>query len=200
MNTHRPSRLSLGAAFLLLLWVRPALGRQHHEPPPPIPKPSRPTPPRPGEKLAPNQGHLAQWIENHKNLSPADQLRALESEPGFHDLPPQTQQNVRDRLAQLNSMNPQQRERTLDRTEALERLTPQQRQEWRGAVQQLTSLPAGRRALAVRAVTDLGQMPPEQRDQVIDSDRFRSQFSDGERTMIRTLLMAEPYHASNDAP
>ena len=32
-----------------------------------------------------------------------------------------------------------------------------------------------------------------QREQVIDSPAFRSQFSDGERSTIRTLLMGYPY-------
>jgi hypothetical protein len=47
-------------------------------------------------------------------------------------------------------------------------------------------------------------MPPDQRQQVIDSARFSGQFSDGERSMIRNLLSAEPYppasHAANEAP
>jgi hypothetical protein len=196
MRAFRPSRLLLGAAFTLLLAVAPVWARgfgRQHGPPPAVLKPARPNPPRAGARLAPNQGHLAQWMEEHKNLSPADQQRALENEPGFRDLPPQTQQNMRDRLAQLNNMNPQQRDRTLDRTEALERLTPQQRQQWRGAVDQLNGLPAPRRILVARAIVDLRQMPAEQREQVIDSDRFRAQFSDGERGMIRTLLTAEPY-------
>jgi hypothetical protein len=206
MKAQRPSRLCLGAALLLLLASAPAFargrgyGRQHGSPPPAVLKPARPTVPRPGARLGDNQQHLAQWMENHRNLSPADQQRALENEPGFHDLPPQTQQRMRDRLAQLNNMNPEQRDRTLDRTEALERLTPQQRQQWRGAVQQLNSLQPARRLLAARAILDLREMPPEQRQQVIDSPRFRAQFSDEERSMIGTLLTAEPYHARNEVP
>src|SRR5579864_3894655 len=39
-----------------------------------------------------NQEHLPQWMARHSNLSPTEQQKALENEPGFRDLPPQTQQ------------------------------------------------------------------------------------------------------------
>src|ERR1700743_2077663 len=62
---------------------------------------------RPGPAMKPgggksNQEHLPQWMARHGNLSPAEQQRALENEPGFRDLPQQTQQRMRDRLTQLN--------------------------------------------------------------------------------------------------
>ncbi len=60
-----------------------------------------------------NQEHLAQWMDRHSNLPLADQQKALENEPGFRDLPPQTQQRMRDRLTQLNNMTPDQRQRIL---------------------------------------------------------------------------------------
>jgi hypothetical protein len=44
-----------------------------------------------------------------------------------------------------------------------------------------------------RAILDLREMPPDQREQVIGSQRFGAQFSDGERFTIRALLTAEPY-------
>jgi hypothetical protein len=47
-------------------------------------------------------------------------------------------------------------------------------------------------------------MSPEQRQQVIDSPRFSGQFSEGERSMIHSLLNAEPYppanRSANEAP
>jgi hypothetical protein len=132
-------------------------------------------------------------MEEHKNLSPAEQRRALQEMPGFSDLPPETQQRELNRLDQLNNMTPQQRARTLDRTEALERLTPQQREQWRGAVQQLNAIPQPRKGFIASKIVDLRVMPPEQRQQVIDSPAFAAQFSPGERNMIRTLLTAEPY-------
>src|ERR1700722_1458736 len=151
---------------------------------------SRPSP-GPGPKG--NQEHLAQWMDRHSNLPLADQQRALENEPGFRDLPPQTQQRMRDRLTQLNNMTPEQRRRILDRTEAMERLTLPQRQQVRGAMQQLGGLPEDRRRLVARAFRDLREMPQPQRQAILDSDRFRGQFSDQERSTLSNLLAVEPY-------
>jgi len=206
MRPHRPSRLFLGAALCLLLSTPAFAGRGQKTRPPAIrqqeraPHANQPLEPRP-EIAAPRQnaapvqpdGHLPRWIEDHKNLSLPEQQKALENEPGFRELPPETQQRMRDRLVQLNNMNPQQRERILDRNEALERLSPPQRQQYRSAVQTFAAMPTERRRPMARAILDLREMSPEQRDQVIDSAQFRAQFSDSERTTIRTLLTAEPY-------
>ncbi len=141
----------------------------------------------------PNQEHLAQWMERHNNLPLSDQQRALESEPGFRDLPPQTQQRMRDRLTQLNSMPPEQRRRILEHTERMEHLTPPQRQQVRGALDQYRGLPEDRRRLVARAFRDLREMPQPQRQAILNSDRFRGQFSDQERNTISDLLAVEPY-------
>ena len=151
----------------------------------------------------PQQEHLAQWMDRHSNLSLDQQKSALEHEPGFRDLPPQTQQRMQDRLTQLNSMPPEQRRRLLERTEAMERLTPPQRQQVRGAMQQLTSLPVDRRRLVARAFRDIREMPVPQREAILSSDRFRAQFSDQERTTLANLLTVEPYlpvQRPNEAP
>ncbi|WP_433963335.1 DUF3106 domain-containing protein [Tunturiibacter gelidiferens] len=154
---------------------------------------SRPSPPVPAPAPKRNQEHLAQWMDRHSNLPLAEQQRALENEPGFRDLPPPTQQRMRDRLTQLNNMSPEQRRRILDRTEAMERLTLPQRQQVRGAMQQLGGLPEDRRRLVARAFRDLREMPQPQRQAILDSDRFRGQFSDQERSTLSNLLAVEPY-------
>jgi hypothetical protein len=149
--------------------------------------------PVPGPGPRRNQEHLAQWMDRHSNLPLPEQQRALENEPGFRELPPQTQQRMLDRLTQLNNMSPDRRRRIIDRTEAMERLTPPQRQQVRGAMQQLGSLPEDRRRLVARAFRDLREMPQPQRQALLDSDRFRGQFSDQERGTLSSLLAVEPY-------
>jgi hypothetical protein len=151
----------------------------------------------------PNQEHLAQWMDRHSSLPLADQQRALESEPGFRDLPPQTQQRMRDRLTQLNGMTPEQRRRILEHTEEMEHLSPPQRQQVRGALEQYRGLPEDRRRLYARAFRDLREMPQPQRQAILSSDRFRDQFSDQERNTISNLLAVEPYlpvQRPNDGP
>jgi hypothetical protein len=153
---------------------------------------SRPGP-GPGGGPRENQEHLAQWMERHSNLSLPQQQRALENEPGFRSLPPQTQDRLRDRLVQLNHMTPEQRQRTTERTELMERLTPDQRQQFRSSVQQLGQLPEDRRRMVARAFRDLRELPQSQRAAALNSDRYRGQFSDQERSTLSNLLAVEPY-------
>jgi hypothetical protein len=190
--------LALVAGFSVAM-AQPQRGRgqEHFAPPPPQQNHSmqaRPSQGRPPQQMRPQrQEHLGQWMDRHSNLPLAQQQKALEKEPGFRDLPLQTQQRMRDNLARLNSMPPEQRRRYLDRTEAMERLTIQQRQQVRGALGQLGSLPADRQRVVARAFHDLQAMPPSQRQAMLNSDRFRGQFSDHERNTLTNLLSVEPY-------
>jgi Protein of unknown function (DUF3106) len=154
-----------------------------------------PTQPHPPQKLPQpeqNREHLAEWMDRHSNLPLEQQQRALQNEPGFHDLPPQTQQRMLDRLSRLNNMPPDQRRRILERNEALEHMTPVQRQQVRGAMQQLGALPTDRRKIVARAFRDLRDMPPSQRQMTLNSESFRSQFSETERSTLSNLLAVEP--------
>jgi hypothetical protein len=148
-----------------------------------------------------SQEHLAQWMDRHSDLPLAQQQKALESEPGFRDLPSETQQRMRDRLTQLNSMPPEQRRRVLERNEAMANLSQSQRQQVRGAMKEFSSLSPDRRRLVARAFRDLREMPEPQRQALLSSERFRGQFSDEERTTVSNLLAVEPYlpvHKSSD--
>lgn len=220
MKSHHPIRLCLGVA-LLLSAATPALARAGQRAAPPAPRAQRAQQPgpavrsgpavRPGPnaarpepniaaKPAQNQEHLERWMQNHQNLALPDQLRELQNMPGFRSLPPQVQQRELNEYVRLYNMNPQQRARTLDRNEALESMTPPQRQQWRDAVQQMNALPTPRRQQIARAVVDVRELPPNQREQTLDSPGFRAQFSDGERSLIRTLLTAEPYSPPAPTP
>jgi hypothetical protein len=140
----------------------------------------------------PNKEHLAEWMDRHSNLPLEQQQRALQKEPGFHDLPPLTQQRMLDRLSRLNNMPPDQRRRILERNEVMEHLTPNQRQQVRGAMQQLGALPTDRRRVVARTFRELRDMPPAQRQTTLNSEGFRSQFSDTERSTLSNLLAVEP--------
>lgn len=142
---------------------------------------------------APNKEHLQQWMDRHSEMPLAQQQKALESEPGFHDLPPETQQRLRNRLTELNNMPPEQRRRLLERNEAIANLPMAQRQQLRSATSQFRSLPDDRRRLVARAFRDLREMPEPQRQAILSSDRFRTQFSDQERDTLSSLLAVEPY-------
>jgi len=195
MNRHASIRVGLAAATALLL-AAPLWGQTRLQPPvetaPSLPAVRPPQNPVRAER----EEHLERWMQSHSNMSLAEQQRALQSEPGFRELPPQVQQNRLNMLARLYNMNPNQRNRILNRTEALERMAPAQRQEWRDAVQRLNTVPPGRKRLIAGAILTLREMPPEQREAILNSPSYSAQFSPEERRTLRTLLMAEPYPAA----
>jgi chemotaxis regulatin CheY-phosphate phosphatase CheZ len=171
---------SLFAALLLVLVV-PCFAR------PPQPQAARP-------RFENNQQpHLGAWLQRHGNLPLDQQEKALQSEPGFNRLTPETQQKLLDRLRQINHMPPNQRQRTVDRIEAMEHLTPQMRQQVRASVQQFHALPADRQRLVKKAFRDLREYPPEQRATMMNSSQFQAQFTPQERTILGNILTVEPY-------
>lgn len=198
MQVSHPSRRRLLAIFALLtlslgagtLAAQPGGARRaggsigSH----PLIVASHPAPPQ-----RPNQEHLAQWMDRHSNLPLPEQQRALENEPGFKSLPPLTQQRLRNQLIQLNNMRPEQRRRLLEHTEAMEQLTPPQRQQVRAVMQEYRALPIERRRMVARAFRDLRDMPQPQRQAILNSDRFRGQFSNQELGTLSSLLAVEPY-------
>jgi hypothetical protein len=137
---------------------------------------------------APKGEHLAEWMNKHSGLSLAQQQQALQREPGFHELPPQTQQRELDRLAQLNAMSPQQRDRLIRNTEVMERLTPDQRGQVRGAMEQLGALPPEQRRVVAHNFQELRYLPPEQRASAMS----RMPLNDAQRATLNNLLRVEP--------
>lgn len=139
---------------------------------------------------------MGDWLQAHKDLPLDQQLKLLENEPGFKKLPTDRQAALRERLKKFNSLPPDKRDQALQRMEFLAKLTPQQRQQLRDANQQLKGLPPERQVAVHTALRHLRQMPPAERQQVIQSDRFRSTFSDQEQKLISQLAEMSPASAT----
>jgi hypothetical protein len=146
-----------------------------------------------------NGRKMGDWLQAHKDLPLDQQLKLLENEPGFKKLPADRQTALLDRLKKFNSLTPDKREQALQRMEFLAKLSPQQRQQLRDANQQLQSLPPERQVAVHTALRHLRQMPPAERQQVIQSDRFRSTFSDQEQKLISQLAEMNPQEGGGSA-
>jgi Protein of unknown function (DUF3106) len=143
---------------------------------------------------------MGDWLQAHKDLPLDQQLKLLESESGFKKLPADRQAALRERLKKFNSLPPDKRDQALQRMEFLSKLTPQQRQELRSANEQLKGLPPERQVAVHTALRHLRQMPPAERQQVIQSDRFRSNFSDQEQKLISQLAEMSPGSGATQSP
>lgn len=145
-----------------------------------------------GGALAP-QGHLEDWLNQHRNVPMQDQERMLRSDPSFRRLPQSDQQRLTQQLRRMDQMPEQQRDRRLARNEMLERLSPDQRQSIARSGQQWTSLSADRQAMMRRAFNDLRGVPLDQRQTVLNSARYQGAFSPEERGILSDFLRVEPY-------
>jgi hypothetical protein len=157
--------------------------------------------PNPGNHAGQKGGRkMGDWLQAHKDLPLDQQVKLLENEPGFKKLSADRQAALLDRLKKFSSLTPAKRDQALQRMEFLAKLSPQQRQQLRDANQQLQGLPAERQVAVHTALRHLRQMPPTQRQQVIQSDRFRSTFSDQEQKLIGQLAEMNPQEGAAQNP
>ncbi|MCL2660890.1 MAG: DUF3106 domain-containing protein [Acidobacteriaceae bacterium] len=194
MRFERPSRPAVIALVLAALATLSATSARAQDPegarnaaPPPRVQTAQ------AQHPAPSQEHLPQWMERHSNLSLSDQQKALSQEPGFRDLPSETQQRMLDDLVRLNRMTPEQRRRMLARNEALEHLSPQLRAQVLSALAQLGALPVDRRYMVAQAFRNLRALSASARQSMLNSPQYRSQFNNEERATLSNLLAVEPY-------
>lgn len=142
------------------------------------------------------------WLRKHGDMPPQEQQKALESDPAFRALAPQDQERLRQRLNWFNSLPPDRREQVMRRHEIIENMTPQQRAQARDLFQRFQNLPESRRKVMDFYFRNLRNMSPEERQRVMDSQQFRSQFSDEEQNIMRgmTDLNLGPSRAGEGAP
>ena len=139
-----------------------------------------------------NRENLEQWIDRHRNLSIPQQLKALEDEHGFRQLPAETRQRMRNRLTQLDNMSVDERRRRIERSRVLGSLPRTQQAQVFIVLGQLGHLPESRRHLVVRTFRSFLEMPREQRQASLASDRLK-QFTDQERSTILNLLTVDAF-------
>jgi hypothetical protein len=134
--------------------------------------------------------HPGKWLKEHANLPPQEQEKALEKDPDYQKLPAQRQEQLKERLRRFNNLPPEQRERMINRMEKIEQLPPDKRQLLQQSMSQLAFLPQDRRQMIRKAYHNLREMSPEERERVINSDRFKSTLNENERSILSGLLQS----------
>lgn len=191
-------QFALAAMLLVSIGAAPAWAQNRHEGPHPK-----------NEGHAQNQGHpqggqghVGEWLRQHRGLSPEQQRKALESDPRFRGLPPQRQEALRNQLQRFSNMPQQQQDRMLNRMETWEHLTPDQKQQARQLHEQMQQLPPERRQAIRNAVEALRAMPPDARQKAIESDAYKGRFNPQEREMLgnASRLPLAPAEPNEQAP
>lgn len=141
---------------------------------------------------------LGEWLETHKALPLEQQEKALESDPKYKKLAPDRQAALKERLRKFNSLPPDQRDRALQRMNYISKLSPDQRQQLREANEKLQALPQDRRVMVHTELRHLRKMDAQQREEAMQSDNFRSTFSDQEQGILKQLSAIDP--SQSNAP
>lgn len=131
--------------------------------------------------------HAGSWIREHADEPTEQQLKELERDPNYKQLPRDRQERLRNSLTNFNSLPPQQRQRILQRMEIFEHMTPEQEQKTRDMFRDFRQLPEDRRHELTGAFRQLQEMSPEERQKTIDSEEFRRKYSDKERDLLRGM-------------
>ncbi len=148
----------------------------------------------------PGREHLQEWFRNHQNMTFEQQERALRRQPGFRQLSPAQRRRILHGLRMLDAQPPAVRARIMARNEAFERLSPERQQEVRAAAQAFRHMPEYRKRKLGRAFHILRTLPPDERTAILNSARFRSEYSPRERHILGSLLSIEPWQPPAPAP
>ncbi|HYF35831.1 MAG TPA: DUF3106 domain-containing protein, partial [Prosthecobacter sp.] len=84
------------------------------------------------------------------------------------------------------------RERMLERMDAFQHLAPEQRDQLRGYYARMRQMPDDRRRRINDAFYRLRDLSPSQRERALNSERFRRDYNDEEREIVRGLLNLFP--------
>ena len=191
--------------FGLPAWQRhgPALAPPPRQSGPPPAAPARnatPAAPNPGggyvfQPKGPGP-HRGDWLRKYMTLPPKQQEQQLRRDPGFQSLPPERQNHLLDRLRNFNSQSPERKAQILNRMETFEHMTPQQQQAARNLFDRYRSLPEDQRSRVSQAYRRLRGMPPSARNELLNSDEFRNNFTEDQRELLRgmTDLNVGPSH------
>jgi Protein of unknown function (DUF3106) len=131
--------------------------------------------------------HRGDWLRKYGNLPPNEQEKQLKQEPAFQKLPPDKQNQLLDRLRNFNSQPPEKKQQILDRMETFEHMTSQQQANARNLFERYHNLPEDQRAKVSQAYRRLRGMPPDARNQAMNSEEFRNNFTDEQRELLRGM-------------
>jgi len=142
----------------------------------------------PGAGAAPRANLPPGWVEQLRQMPPADQEKFLNNNRRFRSLPPQQQTQIRQRLKVWNNLTPAQRQTLLQRERVLAQMTPEQRRyvqqtllpEWQ-------KLPPASRQVVLGKLRDLRDLSDSDRAAKLDDESFVNGLSPDERQVLRDL-------------
>jgi len=138
-------------------------------------------------------GNIPPFLFDLAEKSPEEQEKFLSNSERFNRLPPDAQQNLRQRLKDISAMSPEKRAKLRERFEIFHRLPEESRDRIREQVFPVWNrIPDDRRRLVLDELRALRQMAPEARQQRLGSDEFNRTYSADERQVLQQLADMTP--------
>ena len=110
--------------------------------------------------------HRGEWLRNNKDLPLQEQEKKLQSDPNFQALPPERQQQFKNRLNASTACLLTSETAFYKRMETWEHLPPAKQQEAMGIFDRMKNMPADRRMMMRSAYRNLETMSPQERQRV----------------------------------
>lgn len=161
----------------------------------------RPGGPPPGDVGPRKPGpHFGDWLRKNLNTPPAQQQKALESDPKFQKLPPERQEKLKQRLQEFNALPTDQQQKILERMEKWEHMTPDQHKQARALFDRMRPMPDERRNAIRQQMHAFSTMTPDQRQKFINSDQYKKEFSSDERDVMQQWLTLRDNNTESASP
>jgi Protein of unknown function (DUF3106) len=151
-----------------------------------------------GKKPAQQQQHpvTGEWLKEHRNQPVQEQKKELEKDPHFQKLTPDQKQHIMQRLDHFNSLPPDRKEHVITNMERFAQMPTEQQNRAKALFSQFRMLPVDRKLALRQGFARLRRLKPQERQPAIESQEFKSQYSDSERDLLRgmTELNVGPAH------
>src|SRR5688572_20612037 len=118
----------------------------------------------------------------------------------FSKLPPERRSLLEERLGKYSKMPSEAKERLRDEYNSFQQLPADKQEEVRKFYKQFSELPEDRRPALRKELVRLRNMPAERRTKRMASDRFRTEYSESERTLLTSLVDILTKHPSQAPP
>jgi hypothetical protein len=189
---------SVLAATLTIGMFSPAAFGEHKGAAPRQGKTTAPPPPPPAaadrSKNAPvhplNPNNPGTYLDRWNAMTPAEREKALAK------LPPDKQQQIRERIQKFNQQFSQlpkeEQQRLREGAQKINRMQPAQQQAIRRDLRRFNLLPPDRRQALLKEFAKLRNMPEADRNTYLASDQFRNRYSADEQQMIHNISKVFP--------
>lgn len=128
------------------------------------------------------------WVDQMRDLSPADRERVLQNSKAFQNLSPDKQSKIRQQFGQWDRMTPTQRTDLRDKENTWRNLTPQQRDHIKNDVlPKWRQMPWDRQQVIKQKLGVLQNMPESARNQRLSDPNFTKGMSDEEKGTLQDL-------------